>query len=231
MPEQTRCLRDHTSNGAPAREERESMKSELRYLGQEASIDQRPGPGTVSAADQPLRPAAEASANGVALIADLDAAQASGFGPLSENEQRLRRDDLDNGPRKLKVLVVEDDFTSRVLLQSLLLEFGTPHVAVDGIEAIQAFCSARQSGKPYDLVCMDVRLPEMNGMEALERIRMIEKQEGIQPSNAVKIFMTTGVRDLKTVSSSFNALCDAYLTKPLDASDMIAELRQHGLIR
>ena len=131
----------------------------------------------------------------------------------------------------LRVLVVEDDFTSRVLLQSLLLEFGTVHIAVDGIEAIHAFCAARKSGAPYGLICMDVRMPEMNGMDALQRIRMIETQEGVEPSSAVKIFMTTGVRDLKTVSASFNALCDAYLSKPLDARKLISEMRQHNLIK
>ncbi|MBS1802409.1 MAG: response regulator [Acidobacteria bacterium] len=130
----------------------------------------------------------------------------------------------------MRVLVVEDDFTSRVLLQSLLLEFGTVHIAVDGVEAIQAFCEARQSGQPYDLICMDVRMPEMNGMDALEQIRMIEAQGGVSPSAAVKIFMTTAVRDLKTVSASFKALCDAYLPKPLDTAKLISEMHQHGLI-
>jgi len=134
------------------------------------------------------------------------------------------------GAPNLRVLVVEDDFTSRVLLQTLLLEFGTVHIAVDGLEAIQAFCAARQSGQPYDLICMDVRMPEMNGMDALERIRLIEKQGGVQPAAGVKIFMTTAVRDLKTVSASFNAFCDAYLAKPLDAAKLVSEMRQHGLI-
>ena len=128
----------------------------------------------------------------------------------------------------MKSLVVEDEFTSRVLLQSILSRYGECHIAVNGKEAVSAFLIARNEGHPYDLICMDIRMPEMNGQEALNEIRTHEKAAGISSSEGVKIVMTTGVDDPKNVMAAFHKLCDAYLVKPIDKAkvlDCIEELR------
>lgn len=109
------------------------------------------------------------------------------------------------------------------MLQGLLLPLGDCHVAVNGREAVDAFRAAFRTAKPYDLVCMDVRMPEMDGIEAVRKIRGIEEAEGVLSTSGVKIFMTTALNDLKTVNSSYGSLCDVYLLKPIDGS----KLRQH----
>ncbi|MGA2114274.1 MAG: response regulator [Bryobacteraceae bacterium] len=132
--------------------------------------------------------------------------------------------------RGLKMLIAEDDLTARVVLQCLLSRYGDCHTALNGREAVEAFRSARQAGEGYDLVCMDVRMPEMDGTEAVRQIRLIEESEGILSSAGVKIFMATGIRDIKTVTASFSALCDAYLYKPIDGEKLEDNLRSFGLI-
>ncbi len=80
----------------------------------------------------------------------------------------------------MKTLIVEDDFTSRVLLQEVLKRDGTVHIAVNGKEAVDAVRAAMDAGEPYDLICLDIMMPEMDGYEALKEIRAIEESRGIR---------------------------------------------------
>lgn len=129
----------------------------------------------------------------------------------------------------LKALVVEDDFTSRILLQGLLSQFGDCHIAVNGEEAVAAFQSARKSGSPYDLICMDIQMPGMTGPEAVKKIRSLEFDTRTY-LGGVRIFMTTSVSDMKTVFASFKAVCDAYLMKPIDGRQLKENLKSFNLI-
>jgi two-component system, chemotaxis family, chemotaxis protein CheY len=130
----------------------------------------------------------------------------------------------------MKILIVEDDFTSRLLLQTILSAYGECHIAVNGKEAIDAFALALEEGKPYQLICLDVMMPEVDGMEALKKIRSLEEEKGINSSAGVKIIMTTALGDPKNVIGAFKSLCDAYLVKPVNKSKLLDYLRSFGLI-
>ena len=67
----------------------------------------------------------------------------------------------------MRTLIVEDDFTSRLLLQTYLSRFGECHVAINGVEAVEAFRMSKKNGAGYDLICMDIMMPEMDGQTAL----------------------------------------------------------------
>lgn len=130
----------------------------------------------------------------------------------------------------MKTLVVEDDFTSRLLLQTLLAAYGECHVAVNGREAVLAFDASVKAGTPYDLVCLDIMLPELNGHDVLKYIRDIEVQADLQSEHGAKVVMTSALSDMKTVVSSFRGLCDAYLVKPIDTAELLQHLRNFQLI-
>lgn len=130
----------------------------------------------------------------------------------------------------MKILIVEDDFTSRQLLQGLLKSYGLSHIAVNGKEAVEAVRVALESGEPYDLICLDVMMPEMDGQEALRQIRGQEEARGILSSNGAKVVMTTALDDPKNVIAAYRNLCDAYLTKPIQKAKLLEELRKLRLI-
>jgi two-component system chemotaxis response regulator CheY len=132
--------------------------------------------------------------------------------------------------RRLKMLVVEDELTSRLVLQDLLSKYGECHVAVTGEEAVKAFRMALADAAPYELICMDIRMPGMDGVEAVSQIRAVETDDGVLSSNGVKIIMQTGVEEPKDVVASYHALCDAYLVKPIKKSSLLDALSKMGLI-
>ncbi len=130
----------------------------------------------------------------------------------------------------MKTLIVEDDAISRLLLQEILKQYGTAHAAGNGREAIEAVRSAMDDGEPFDLVCLDIMMPVMDGREALKEIRLLEESRGITSSRGAKIVMTTALDQLKEVSQAFHGLCDAYLVKPIQKTELVASLQQFQLI-
>jgi two-component system chemotaxis response regulator CheY len=130
----------------------------------------------------------------------------------------------------MRTLIVEDDFTSRLLLQAFLSRYGECHIAVNGKEALTAFRAAQESGQKYDLICMDIMMPEMDGQTAVKEIRALEEAGGTLSTQGVKIIMTTALDDVKNVVESFKSLCDAYLFKPIDTGKLLAHLREFDLV-
>jgi two-component system chemotaxis response regulator CheY len=130
----------------------------------------------------------------------------------------------------MRTLIVEDDFSSRLLLQSFLSRYGECHIAVNGKEAVAAFRAAKERGEGYELICMDIMMPEMDGQAAVREIRALEEAGGTTSTNGVKIIMTTALDDVKSVVESFQALCDAYLFKPIDAGKLLGQIRNLHLI-
>jgi len=131
----------------------------------------------------------------------------------------------------MRVLIVEDDIISRKIMQNLLSSFGECDLAIDGKEAVEAVKLALEDSKPYDLVCMDIMMPRMNGQEALRQIRVLETGKGVDETNAVKVVMTTAVDDIKQVTKAFyKGGASSYFVKPINQEKFIAELRILGML-
>ena len=131
----------------------------------------------------------------------------------------------------MRILIVEDDFISRKLLQKTLSHHGECDIAVDGKEAIEAYKLATGEARPYDLICMDIMMPHIDGISALKAIRKIEKDSGVAAVNEVKVIMTTALNDPKTVVDSlYRAGATSYVVKPINTKELVAEIRKLGLL-
>ena len=116
--------------------------------------------------------------------------------------------------RELRMLIVEDEFLSRQLLQTYVADHGSCDVAVDGHEAVRAVKLSYEAGKPYDLVFMDIMLPQMDGQAALKEIRSYESERGVLGEDTCKVLMMTALSDARSVMTAFKNQCEGYLTKP-----------------
>ncbi len=168
--------------------------------------------------------------------ADLSVAMAALSGLLksdavSTGEQRQSARKRVPPVRPLRILLVEDDFISRLVLQSFLTPYGQCHIAVNGVEAVEAFRATLERGESYDLICMDIMMPEMDGREAVRHIRATEEAHGVLSTRGVKIIMTTAVGDIQEVIRCFRELCDAYLIKPIDLSELLSHMLSLGLVQ
>ena len=130
----------------------------------------------------------------------------------------------------MKCLIVEDDFTARNLMQEYLRDLGSCDVAVNGREAVESFKHSLDQDKPYDLICLDLMMPEMNGMGALKAIRRIEKECGVEGLNGVKVIVTTALSDSAQIKDAFKTGCEAYLVKPIRKESLLGEMEKLGLI-
>lgn len=130
----------------------------------------------------------------------------------------------------MKTLIVEDSFVNRLILQKFLTNYGPTHIAVNGKEAIEAVTLSLNADEPYDLICMDILMPEMDGMTALKHIRDLEAEKGVASTNSTKILMTTAVDDTKNIATAIEDGCDGYLIKPLSMAKLLWELRTFGLV-
>ncbi|MGD0095556.1 MAG: response regulator [Terracidiphilus sp.] len=129
----------------------------------------------------------------------------------------------------MKSLVAEDDTASRKLLQTFLSRYGGCDIALDGKEAVSAVRIACQNHQGYDLICMDLRMPQMDGQEAIREIRKQEAAAGV--AKTAKIIVTTIHTDTNSIAGALLGRCNAYMVKPIDTAKLKKELKALGLIQ
>jgi len=127
----------------------------------------------------------------------------------------------------VRVLVVDDDFTSRNILTAMLHDLGTVEVAVTGTEAMDAIAHSFNSTDPYRLICLDLKLPGRSGQDVLHFIRSAERMRGLQ--HPVPVFIITGDHSRGSVIGTAKEGSNGYLVKPFDLEHLEHLLQRCGL--
>ena len=130
----------------------------------------------------------------------------------------------------MRILIAEDDFASRKFMLRFLSKFGECDVTVDGNEAVEAVSMALEAKEGYDLICLDIMMPMLDGYQALKQIRETEKRFGIAEERAAKIIMTTALSEGRNVTKAFDLGCNAYAGKPIDQEKFENVLKKLELI-
>lgn len=135
----------------------------------------------------------------------------------------------------MRILVVEDSNTSRMYLLEILKDVTGPDTKIDyavsGEEALEKSEEMRLAGTGYNLIFMDIILPGIDGLQTLEKIRDIEQKNQLSEDCKTKAIMTTALDDGNKASRAFFQ-CEAisYMTKPITAEKIKAEMNKFGLI-
>jgi two-component system chemotaxis response regulator CheY len=130
----------------------------------------------------------------------------------------------------MRILIAEDDLTSRKFLFKFLSQYGECDLVVDGLEALDAFLISLKDNNPYDLICLDIMMPKVDGVKVLKHIKDLETQKGILPEKRSKIIMTTALAETQFVQNAFEIGCDAYASKPIDTERLVEVLKKLSLI-
>lgn len=126
----------------------------------------------------------------------------------------------------LRTLIVEDDPTSAMLLSEILAGYGDCQSAAAGESALELFEKAIAEERPYDLVCLDIMLPGLDGQQVLEAMRRREQESGREAA----IIMITALSSTAALMSAFKAGATSYLVKPIRKASLLLELRKFGLV-
>ena len=131
----------------------------------------------------------------------------------------------------MKCLIVEDDKVSSQVLQKMMSRHGTYDVVVNGQEAVDLFRLAHESNIAYDLILMDIMMPEVDGLQSVLAIRKIEVLMNIPMTKKVKVIMTTALDDPRTIMKAlYESDANSYLIKPIRLQKLEDELRALKLV-
>lgn len=127
----------------------------------------------------------------------------------------------------MRSIIVDDDEMGRMMLATLLEEFGPCDQAADGKEALEFIDRAAAEDNPYDLICLDIVMPVMDGTETLRQIRERDQQQGTR----TKVFMISACNSPQDIENAFfEGDCDDYVVKPFRRDAVTQMLTRYKLI-
>ena len=128
-----------------------------------------------------------------------------------------------------RILIAEDDLASRKFLSKILSTYGECDLVIDGLEALEAYMLSISDNEPYDLICLDIMMPKVDGVKVLKAIRDLETQKNIDVDKKAKIIMTTALGETQVVKKALEYGCDAYASKPIDIEKFYEVIEKLGL--
>ncbi len=132
---------------------------------------------------------------------------------------------------KKKCLIVDDDITTCFMLKMILEDHFVCDLAIDGEKALCSFDKAHLEDAHYDLICLDMNMPKINGLDVLKHIREAESALALSPDLETKVIIISSDNTPSTVLNSFFAGgASSYITKPIKRQKLLDELATLELI-
>ena len=130
----------------------------------------------------------------------------------------------------MRILIVEDDPTTQKLYEAFMIEFGEVTTANDGKEGYNTYCDAYEKGEGFDLIFMDIMMPEVDGLSAVSAIRDYEIEKGLSAEERVPVIMISAMDDTQSLYQAEKAEVLDYIVKPITRKDLLKCFYKCGLI-
>jgi len=122
----------------------------------------------------------------------------------------------------MRILLIDDEPVALTKLELMLAKVGTCDTAASGIAATECFVKAIADNHPYDLVTIDIELPDITGLDLLNRFCLLEKKNAIAPAKKI---MVTAHSKVDYVVKARNQ-CDAFVVKPLRKATLLEKIKE-----
>jgi len=131
----------------------------------------------------------------------------------------------------MRILVVDDDGPNRKLLTDIVSRLGECDATDGGEGALSAFQKAWEDWRPFNLIFLDVLMPDIDGRQVLLKIRELEKEKKISEQHQARIIMVTGASEEETVMDCLKNGCDEFIVKPIDIELVFEKVRRLGFMK
>jgi two-component system, chemotaxis family, chemotaxis protein CheY len=128
----------------------------------------------------------------------------------------------------MKILVVDDEIVSRKKMMRITTDFGSCEGVQNGKAALSVIKTSLEEWQLYDLITLDVSMPDISGVEVLNTIRKMEEAKGLDEEEQAKILMVSSISDMKTVKACMGK-CNGYMIKPFNKELVVDKLKKIGL--
>lgn len=132
--------------------------------------------------------------------------------------------------KRLRFLVVDDCDLVREITKAILESIVDVETANCGRESVNRFKETVNTKDAFDVILMDIEMPNLDGIDALKEIRQIEKELGMFPPNETKIIMVSALMNHMAIIESLKyGKANSYIVKPIEINELISELHKLGI--
>jgi len=126
----------------------------------------------------------------------------------------------------MKTLVIDTDRAIMDAVSAIFCKKGGCDWAEDGEKGLDMIKSAFKQGQPYDLIVLEIVLPEVSGYTIIKEVRNLELNMNISPIDEVKIIVLTYRSDEPTLLQAFRNGATGWVSKPIDPTALEAKINK-----